>query len=339
VPPWLAKLLSSLREPVSIRESAPPDAKRRLEVQDQADEEARQKKEQRVAATSTAQAIRDLILRGLGAIVAVLGLGGSVAVVGGAILWIRFREAQLPANQALQVVPDDQLIVAGAVALVGFSIAALAGIVLIFALDPRGQVTRGSTGGVGLLLVIGVLYAWLGAELPLLEVVLVGLLGLTLAAACLGVAERTDVSFLPFAAAVFVSVMVFASVLNLRIAHDRAEVQPAAVLRGPNDEGLTGIYVTDTPEHIYIGRWQRRGEKRALFRIDRDEQTQLAIGAAIPQGQEARDQAHGLLERLKLDARKLVGGTPTLKRSRRPRREAIGERSRLLSTRHREGPR
>lgn len=305
MPAWLTRLLTSLRVPVSLKESAPAETKALLEDQERADQDARQEKQERTAAETPSQAIRDLLLKGIAAIVAVLGLGGSVAVVGGAILWIRFSEAHLPANQALQAVPDDQLVVAGAVALIGFSLAALAGIVLIFVLDPRGQVTRGSMVGLGLLLVIGVLYAWLRAELPFVQVLLLALLGSILAAACLGIAERTGVAFLPFAAAVFLAVMVFAAVLNLQIAHDRAEVQPAAVLRSPEDEGITGVYVADTSDFIYIGRWQLEGTKRALFRIARDEKTQLAIGAAVPQGEEAKNQAMGLLERLKLDARKL----------------------------------
>jgi hypothetical protein len=87
-----------LRQPLSIEAAAPAEAKELFEAQARADEQLRQERQARAAAATPSQAIRDLLLNGLGSVLALLGLGGSVAVVGAAILRIRFSEAHLPAG-------------------------------------------------------------------------------------------------------------------------------------------------------------------------------------------------------------------------------------------------
>jgi flagellar biosynthesis GTPase FlhF len=63
------------------------------------------------ADTSGAQ---DLILKILGTVGAGIGILGFVTFFGGAILWIRAREANLPANDAVSVVPNSVLVTTGA---------------------------------------------------------------------------------------------------------------------------------------------------------------------------------------------------------------------------------
>src|SRR4051812_41844216 len=48
-----------------------------------------------------------------------------VVLTGGAILWVRFASADLPADQAVVAVPRTELLVIGAAALVGFVLAGL----------------------------------------------------------------------------------------------------------------------------------------------------------------------------------------------------------------------
>jgi hypothetical protein len=63
------------------------------------------------ADTSGAQ---DLILKILGTVGAGIGILGFVTFFGGAILWIRAREANLPANDAVSAVPNSVLVTTGA---------------------------------------------------------------------------------------------------------------------------------------------------------------------------------------------------------------------------------
>ncbi len=89
----------------------------------------------------------ELVGRVVGAVIAALGSAGLVTAIGGATLWARFHAAELPADQAVAAVPNQELVVVGAVALVGFLAAGIAALVGVYALDQCGTAGRRTRRG------------------------------------------------------------------------------------------------------------------------------------------------------------------------------------------------
>jgi ABC-type multidrug transport system fused ATPase/permease subunit len=77
---------------------------------------------------------RDLVLKVLGAVGTGIGILGFVTFFGGAILWVRANEAELPASEAVAVVPKGVLVTTGASFLVPAVLLALLALVLIAAI-------------------------------------------------------------------------------------------------------------------------------------------------------------------------------------------------------------
>lgn len=73
----------------------------------------------------------ELALKVLGAIGAGIGVLGFVTLFGGAILWVRAKEAGLPANEIVAVVPSGVLVTTGASFLVPAVLIALLAVILI----------------------------------------------------------------------------------------------------------------------------------------------------------------------------------------------------------------
>jgi hypothetical protein len=87
----------------------------------------------------------DLGFRALPAIGSAIGFVGFVALIGGAIEWIRFDSIGLPANQAVHAIPRSELVVDGAWALSLFIILGLLAILVAF-LGRRGGFGRAGWG-------------------------------------------------------------------------------------------------------------------------------------------------------------------------------------------------
>lgn len=262
--------------------------------------------------------ISDVVVKIAGSIATTLGLAGIVAVVGAAVVWTRFHEAGLPASQAVDVVPNNQLIVVGAAALIGYLAVGLVGVLVAFIFDPQGKFSRGSITAVVLLGLGGLAYAIFYAELDFWPSVcaLIGLFVL-LGAGCLVVANRTSAKFIPFGSAILVAVAVFGGALTFLRESELDRVQAGAVLRGADDGGLTGLYVADTDDRIYLAR-PIDSEPRALYPISRDDQTLLVIGP-LESSEAASTRADELLAQLKRDARFESKTEPQLGTASQPR--------------------
>ena len=76
---------------------------------------------------------QDLVLKVLGTVGTGIGILGFVTFFGGAILWIRAQEADLPANEAVAVVPKAVLLTTGAAFLVPAGLLVLLVVLLIAA--------------------------------------------------------------------------------------------------------------------------------------------------------------------------------------------------------------
>jgi hypothetical protein len=99
------------------------------------------------------QTLTGLALEALPAIVGAIGFVGFVALIGGAIEWTRFWAAELPADQAVQAIPESELVTVGAVSTIVFTLLGLAAVLLVFLLDRRGDLNARTRWG--LLVVVG----------------------------------------------------------------------------------------------------------------------------------------------------------------------------------------
>jgi hypothetical protein len=222
------------------------------------------------------------------AVVATLGLTGIVSLIGAAVLYERFEQAGLPATQALAAVPDEQLTIEGAAGLIAVLLIASVVVMVLFSLDRTGQITRATAITLALMWLGGVIWVICGTNINGKTVLLLAALGAVLALASIGVGRVTGALFVPFAAAVFVSTVVFGGTVNFAIAAEQKFIQPAAVLREEGC-GLRGFYVADTDEHVYLAVLRReRGEDPApgdtipLFRFPREDTTRVHIGELLP---------------------------------------------------------
>lgn len=93
------------------------------------------------AATNTEQSrnafgrLVDLAVTAIPPLVSAIGIVTFVALIGGAIQWVRFYAAGLPADQAVRAMPKAELVVIGAVSLVGFLIAGALVALLVFLVE------------------------------------------------------------------------------------------------------------------------------------------------------------------------------------------------------------
>jgi len=298
------------------------------------------------------------VIKALVASGSAIGFVGFVAVLGGAIMWVRFYAARLPADQAVSVVPKNELVAFGAVTLVtffvlgGLAVAAsylidsnagpsketrlfLIGVVVVemayaIAVTPFEKkaerwvllcllVVMGAVLGtvLGLLrgfkLIPDVRQTWRDpdkrrlflAKLLLYALVAVAIVfagfvaapelwlgGVLLVAAVLGravmrVASLSGDRFGWYAVALFASIVLFGAALNILRTVDLPQVQPAALLRASDAEGICGLYITETSERIYLARSDlpnpeaKRPERTSgrIFWVPRKDVTDFALGS------------------------------------------------------------
>jgi len=82
--------------------------------------------------------------------IGLLSLGGAlgfVAAVGGALVWARFDAAQLPADQALDAMPQGELVATGAVALALFGALGVVATLLVYLFDNSGRSAKSDENG------------------------------------------------------------------------------------------------------------------------------------------------------------------------------------------------
>ncbi len=192
------------------------------------------------------------VVKAAGALAAGITATGFVIVVGAALFWFRFDEVGLPATQAVGLLSRNELLVQGAQEVALYLGIALVAIVLVFFSDKKGEINR-ATFGVLFLLAAGSVFFLLTTGIDfwggLLLTVVVGFLLI----GCIVVGRRTDERFWPLALAVFVATLIFSGAASILIVKEQDYVQAVAVLRGADDVGLAGVYLTTTDETIYVG--------------------------------------------------------------------------------------
>jgi hypothetical protein len=101
------------------------------------------------------------------------------------------------------------------------------------------------------LIELGIVF-WVGAPSYFQDVLLL-LLGAILAVGTLVVGLRTQ-GFAVFGVAIFVSILLFGTATSLLRTYHVPKVQATAVLRSGHDAGLTGYFVAETSESVYLVR-------------------------------------------------------------------------------------
>lgn len=235
--------------------------------------------------------IQDWALKTAGAIVGSLGLAGSMVVIGSAVLWIRFKEAGVPAIQAISVQPREEALVQGAQTTIVFVLIALAVVAVLYVIDARElecdqkwqakreaeraevrrekgkkplppdprpkpadqhEMGKWTLRALSALPVLGIAWAMIWTDLGTWSVVWLALIALGLTLGCRWMAKAESKNIWALAAAAFVAVIVFAAAAGYLIVKEQKFIQAVAVLRGKQDTGLTGFYVTANGDTLYL---------------------------------------------------------------------------------------
>jgi hypothetical protein len=263
-----------------------------------------------------------IVVKALGAAAAGIGITGAVVVVGAAIFWARFDAMGVPPVQAVTAIPRTELLVQGGQEMVIFVGVALVATLLIALADPKGVITYGSLGVLGLLLLGATVYALcssatLGLAWVLFLVALAAIFGLV--SICVGFA--TGQRLVPVLLSVFILTFAFSATCAFLIVQNQKFGQAIAIRFGLNekgeDKGLTGIYVTATDKTIYFARTDLNGAANAgLYEVPRADATTYAVGPLEPLEAESggesplEKRAGELLARLKTDAESFAAPKP-----------------------------
>jgi lysophospholipase L1-like esterase len=106
-----------------------------------------------------ARALVDLVIKLAGVFGTAVVSVGFVVLVGAAIVWVRFWAARYPADQAVDAVGRDELLVIGAQALVLFAILGAVAVVGLWLLDGEGRASRRTRIGLALIVLVELLAA------------------------------------------------------------------------------------------------------------------------------------------------------------------------------------
>ena len=87
----------------------------------------------------------DLAIAAVPPLISAVGVVTFVALIGGAIQWVRFWAAGLPADQAVRAIPKAELVVIGAVSLVGFLVAGVLIALVVFLFERQALEAKVTT--------------------------------------------------------------------------------------------------------------------------------------------------------------------------------------------------
>lgn len=242
----------------------------------------------------------------LGAVAGGVGVVGFVTFVGGAVHWARFDGVGLPAEEAISVVPTQNLVVTGARTLVPAIVLALLAVALLFLfrtftgprderLSARGQeiaqahgdAIRGIAMGFGVL--AGALF-WFAATVDdpgAWEWVAFGVVGVLAVLVTGAIATGTN-RFPYLAATTFLAFSLFLGAVSFARERDASDVRAAALVR-QNKKATIGFFVAETGSRVYLGRLELKlvdgrptnefvEREQRLIAVDKAQVTDIAVG-------------------------------------------------------------
>jgi hypothetical protein len=252
---------------------------------------------------------------------AVVGVGAVMSFVGGALLWIRFNELRLPADQVVTLLPKQLLLIVGAHAIaVPVGVGAFAALVFILAnaLDPTGDHTGrrkllvwlfGLPSAAIAFLLVSAYDVW-PEQIITIVVLLLG--ALVLWATARGHVHH---HMLPWV--VLAVWTLCAGVVAVMRTTGAPTMEPVAVVLDGSPSGIGGFYIGQTSDRLYVAPLPGSGdpgdpfadaEIDRIIEINRDNVVQMMLrGPTGLRADEAgREQAQSLLE----DLRSLISGNP-----------------------------
>jgi hypothetical protein len=87
--------------------------------------------------------------------------------------------------------------------------------------------------------------------------------------------------FLWFGVVAFIAVGFYTGATTYFRTVDSPKVEPVAALRGTRPP-LTGVFIADTPDNLYVGTFRRGDQQPVLLVIPRSQITDLAVGPLLP---------------------------------------------------------
>lgn len=231
------------------------------------------------------------ILKAAGWVATGITATGLIVVVGAAVAWIRFNEVGIPATQAVSVQPQGEALALGAQETIIFVGIALVVVLLVFFVDPKGEIRRVTLGLLLALLVGAVWYVICRTHLtPDIKVGLC-VFAFLLLLGSVAVGHRSGTRFWPLALAVFVAALVFSAAVGILVVRQQKFVQGVAILRGADDAGLTGVYIAATEKTIYFAQNVATGtdakSRMAMMEVPREGAT-YAVGPLEPRADAAK---------------------------------------------------
>lgn len=244
---------------------------------------------------------------------AVAGIAALMTFAGGAMLWIRFSELRLPADQALSLLPERLLLTTGAHALVGPIALGIFAAVMLALLAPLrdkglGWVLWLALGVVGLFaLVVVATLVWDFDRYPEQFFMVLTLLA---AFIVVGAVARLAARRSTLAWTVFAAFVVCGAVLAVVRTSGAPKLEPVALLLDGRPQSIAGFYVGQTGDRVYVAPLPGNGDPADPFadaeidriaEIRRDKVLGLVLGApaGIRSDEPGREQAQSLLADLR----------------------------------------
>lgn len=205
----------------------------------------------------------------LAAVATAIGTLGWVAFIGGAILWISFSRADLPAAEAIAKVPTPVLVATGAEFVVWAFLAALVTVSVLYVFDePLQRLITASNAGASEPILRGLLPAMLVAGTAIGFAFLVdlgyghvpwpwGVLAVCLAAVGAGVVgallfRNTQARFPVIGLFALVAIPLVMAIATYYRAQAAPRVEPVALLRGDGTP-FVGFFIAETSDRVYVG--------------------------------------------------------------------------------------
>lgn len=246
------------------------------------------------------------------------GVGALIALVGGAMLWIRFDALGLPADQAVALLPERLLVIVGFHSLAVPLLVALVVLLVLAAIDPLEDMTQKPKAQFWILLgllVIGGLWLLIRQVDGLDAKYELAMYGIAIGAAvALGLGARSrhtrgrHVTMIAFAA-----VATCGGALAIVRTAGSPQMEPVAVLLKDGKRGVSGFFVGQTSDRFFIASLPGTGTADdpfadapidRLVELPRDEilRTALRRPTGLGPGDAGRDQAQTLLSDLQANS-------------------------------------
>jgi hypothetical protein len=218
------------------------------------------------------QGVSELVVKALGAGVAGIGGLGLIAGVGGAIMFERFSQAGLPAEQAVAAQPKTVLLAVGAEALIPLAATMLLLVAIYWVLAQRLPIPTSLfavVAGLGAILYYLFVVSFSFKLHVLLEVIGVTVVACALWALLAGLTSSIAVRALILAV---ITALLGCAIALIRTI-DAPKVRGAVVVLAKSDKVVDGLYVAETSEQVYIG--------QVALANSHDDRPKLGSGAIV----------------------------------------------------------